>query len=72
MRKICDEMFGDGNFLAQLIWQLEEVEDAEQQDSVSTDHEYIVGLLQRRLEEAAASAGSWMHEALNLPDDQWT
>lgn len=41
LRKICDEIFGERNFIAQLIWK-RRVASALSSDNVSLDHEYVL------------------------------
>lgn len=41
LRKICDEIFGEQNFIAQLIWR-RRVASALSSDNVSLDHEYVL------------------------------
>ncbi|WP_375685857.1 DNA methyltransferase, partial [Bartonella sp. TT110JLCBS] len=41
LRKVCDEVFGEENFVAQLVWRKRTgANDA--QNNVSTDHDYIL------------------------------
>lgn len=42
LRKACDEVFGNGNFIAQFVWKARKFTDARAITNVSTDHEYIV------------------------------
>lgn len=42
LRFICDEVFGEENFVAQLVWKSRISEDTRAKTGVSTDHEYIV------------------------------
>jgi len=42
LRKLCDEVFGNGNFIAQFVWKARQFTDARAKTNVSTDHEYIV------------------------------
>jgi adenine-specific DNA-methyltransferase len=42
LRKACDEIFGAGNFVAQLIWKSRVSEDTRAKTGVSTDHEYLL------------------------------
>ena len=42
LRKICDEVFGEENFVAQFIWQSRQNKDNRNITGVSVDHEYIV------------------------------
>jgi adenine-specific DNA-methyltransferase len=42
LRKICDEVFGSDNFIAQFVWRARQFTDTRAKTNVSTDHEYIV------------------------------
>jgi adenine-specific DNA-methyltransferase len=42
LRKIGDEIFGEDNFVASLIWKSRQIIDSRPQNNVSNDHEYIV------------------------------
>lgn len=42
LRKLCDEVFGNENFIAQFVWKARQFTDARAKTNVSTDHEYIV------------------------------
>lgn len=42
LRKLCDEVFGEENFIAQLIWKSRQNKDNRNITGVSIDHEYIV------------------------------
>lgn len=42
LRRLCDEIFGDSQFLAQFIWKSRQFTDARSTAKISTDHEYIV------------------------------
>ncbi|WP_245418305.1 site-specific DNA-methyltransferase [Cohaesibacter haloalkalitolerans] len=42
IRKICDEIFGVSNFIAQFVWKARQFTDTRAKTNVSTDHEYIV------------------------------
>ncbi|MBI4968151.1 MAG: site-specific DNA-methyltransferase [Rhodospirillales bacterium] len=42
LRKVCDEIFGSDNFIAQFVWKARKFTDARAKTNVSTDHEYIV------------------------------
>jgi len=50
LRQLCDLIFGDENFVAQLVWKSRKFPDSRSGTQVSTDHEYI--LVYRRSEEA--------------------
>lgn len=42
LKKICDEVFGESNFVAQFIWKSRQNKDNRNITGVSTDHEYII------------------------------
>lgn len=42
LRRICDEIFGSSNFIAQLIWRSRQNKDNRNLSGVSIDHEYIL------------------------------
>ena len=42
LRKLCDDIFGEENFIAQLVWKSRISEDTRATTGVSSDHEYIV------------------------------
>ncbi|MBX3668508.1 MAG: site-specific DNA-methyltransferase [Rhodocyclaceae bacterium] len=42
LRRLCDDVFGEENFVAQLVWKSRVSEDTRAKTGVSTDHEYIV------------------------------
>ena len=42
LRKMCDEVFGEENFVAQFIWQSRQNKDNRNITGVSIDHEYIL------------------------------
>ena len=42
LRKVCDEVFGSENFIAQFVWKARQFTDARAKTNVSTDHEYII------------------------------
>ena len=50
LRQICDLVFGEENFVAQLVWKSRKFPDSRSVTQVSTDHEYII--VYRRSEEA--------------------
>ena len=59
LRKACDEIFGAGNFVAQLIWQKSRVsEDTRAKTGVSTDHEYLLCFTRIRKLVAVSLRGS--------------
>lgn len=42
LRKICEEVFGESNFIAQFIWKSRQNKDNRNLTGVSIDHEYII------------------------------
>ncbi|XDD42517.1 site-specific DNA-methyltransferase [Leptospira sp. WS60.C2] len=42
LRKVCDEIFGEENFVAQFIWKRRSNADNRNQNNVSVDHEYLI------------------------------
>ncbi|MFM5362781.1 site-specific DNA-methyltransferase [Aeromonas veronii] len=46
LRKVCDEIFGSENFIAQFVWKARQFTDARAKTNVSTDHEYIIAYAQ--------------------------
>ena len=42
LRKLCDDIFGEENFIAQLVWKSRISEDTRATTGVSSDHEYII------------------------------
>jgi len=46
LRKVCDEIFGNENFIAQFVWKARQFTDARAKTNVSTDHEYIIAYAQ--------------------------
>lgn len=42
LKKMCDEVFGEENFVSQLIWKRRQNVDSRSKTGVSVDHEYIV------------------------------
>lgn len=42
LRKICDEVFGEGNFVAEFLWKSRQNKDNRNLSGVSIDHEYIL------------------------------
>jgi adenine-specific DNA-methyltransferase len=42
LRRLCDEIFGEENFLITLVWQRRQMADSRNEDRASTDHEYVV------------------------------
>ena len=42
LRKICDEIFGESNFVTQFVWKSRQNKDNRNLNGVSVDHEYIL------------------------------
>lgn len=45
LRKLCDELFGEENFVCNFIWKSRQNVDSRNKTNVSADHEYIVAYL---------------------------
>lgn len=41
LRRLCDEVFGAGNFVGQIIWKSRQIVDSRNKTNLSSDHEYI-------------------------------
>lgn len=42
LRLLCDEIFGEENFIAQFVWKCRQFTDSRSNTNVSTDHEYVL------------------------------
>jgi len=42
LRLLCDEIFGEENFVAQFVWKCRQFTDSRSNTNVSTDHEYVL------------------------------
>jgi len=42
MRRLCDEIFGEENFIASIVWKSRQIVDSRNKNNASIDHEYIV------------------------------
>jgi len=42
LKKLCDDLFGEENFLGNLIWHRRQNADSRNQNNLSTDHEYVL------------------------------
>jgi adenine-specific DNA-methyltransferase len=42
LRKCCDEIFGEENFVVQMVWKSRVSEDTRAKTGISTDHEYLL------------------------------
>lgn len=67
LRAICDQIFGEENFVAQLIWKSRKFPDSGSNTQVSTDHEYIV--VYRKSEEAIFRGIERDESKFQNPDD---
>lgn len=47
LKRLCDEIFGAENFIAQFVWKARKFTDARATTNVSTDHEYILTYARR-------------------------
>jgi len=45
LRKICDEIFGEDNFIGQFIWKSRQNKDNRNLTGVSIDHEYVISYI---------------------------
>ncbi len=51
LRSLCDEIFGEENFIAQLIWKSRQNKDNRNISGVSNDHEYIICYAKHSIEK---------------------
>ncbi|WP_317854481.1 site-specific DNA-methyltransferase [Chakrabartyella piscis] len=42
MRRVCDEVFGEENFVGQFVWKSRQIVDSRNKTAFSSDHEYIL------------------------------
>ncbi len=42
LRLLCDEIYGEENFIAQFVWKCRQFTDSRSNTNVSTDHEYVL------------------------------
>lgn len=42
LKGLCDQVFGEENFVASLVWKSRQIVDSRPQNNISEDHEYIV------------------------------
>ena len=42
LRRLCDELFGDGSFMITFVWRRRQVADSRNEDKASADHEYVI------------------------------
>lgn len=68
LRKLCDEVFGEENFVAEFIWKSRQNKDNRTVTGVSTDHEYIV-CYSKNFEERALKGTERKVEQYANPDN---
>ena len=68
LRKICDEVFGEENFVGELVWKSRQNKDNRTNTGVSTDHEYIV-CYSKNFEERALRGAERRIEQYSNPDN---
>ena len=67
LRLLCDELFGEQNFISKLIWKTRENVDSRSLTGVSTDHEYV--LAYRRSSKGKFRGKKINREKYKNPDD---
>ena len=75
LRKICDEIFGNENFICQFVWKSRQNKDNRNISGVSIDHEYILAyskLNNQRLFIGAERDTSQYSNPDNDPRGDWT
>jgi adenine-specific DNA-methyltransferase len=68
LRKLCDEVFGEDNFVAEFIWKSRQNKDNRTLTGVSTDHEYIV-CYSKNFDERALRGAERKVEQYTNPDN---
>ena len=68
LRKLCDEVFGDENFVTEFIWKSRQNKDNRTLTGVSTDHEYIL-CYSKNFEERALKGAERKSEQYSNPDN---
>ena len=75
LRKVCNEVLGEGNFIAQFIWQSRQNKDNRNISGVSIDHEYII-CYSKQCGQRTFRGTERKTELYNNPDDDprgpWT
>ena len=75
LRRVCNEVLGEGNFIAQFIWQSRQNKDNRNISGVSIDHEYII-CYSKQCGQRAFHGTERKTELYNNPDDDprgpWT
>ena len=75
LRKICDEVFGTENFIAQFVWKSRQNKDNRNINGVSIDHEYIISYSKKsgiRLFKGETRTGDGYSNPDNDPKGAWT
>lgn len=75
LRKICDEVFGTENFIAQFVWKSRQNKDNRNINGVSIDHEYIISYSKIsgiRLFKGETRTGDGYNNPDNDPKGAWT
>lgn len=68
LRKLCDEVFGEENFVGELIWKSRQNKDNRTTTGVSTDHEYVV-CYSKNFEERTLRGAARKTEQYSNPDN---
>jgi adenine-specific DNA-methyltransferase len=68
LRKLCDEVFGEQNFVTQFIWKSRQNKDNRTLTGVSNDHEYII-CYSKNFEERALRGSERKIEQYSNPDN---
>ena len=68
LRKLCDEVFGEENFVGQLIWKSRQNKDNRTTTGVSTDHEYVI-CFSKNPDERALKGSERKEEQYSNPDN---
>ena len=75
LRRVCNEVLGEGNFIAQFIWQSRQNKDNRNISGVSIDHEYII-CYSKQCGQRTFRGTERKTELYNNPDDDprgpWT
>ena len=75
LRRVCNEVLGEGNFIAQFIWQSRQNKDNRNISGVSIDHEYII-CYSKQCGQRVFHGTERKTELYNNPDDDprgpWT
>ena len=75
LRKICDEVFGTENFIAQFVWKSRQNKDNRNINGVSIDHEYIISYSKKsgiRLFKGETRTSDGYSNPDNDPKGAWT